>query len=59
MKRLILAFVATVAASGCANYASFQTADTVPEGEGVAGIGVTYSGYETAISDQTESFSVA
>ncbi len=58
MKRLILALVAIFATSGCANYASFQSADTVPEGQGVAGIGMTYSGYEAEVGDQTESFSV-
>lgn len=58
MKRLILALVAIFATSGCANYASFQSADTVPEGQGVAGVGLSYTGYEVEVSGVTESFSV-
>ncbi len=58
MRKLILALVAIFATSGCANYASFQSADTVPKGDSVAGIGMTYTGYEVEVNEQKESFSV-
>lgn len=58
MRKLLLALVVIFVSSGCANYASFQSADTVPEGEGVGGMGISYTGYEIEIDDQTESVSV-
>jgi hypothetical protein len=53
---IILAFA--LIATGCANFASFQSADTVPEGEGVLGVGASYTAYEIDIGDEPTSATV-
>lgn len=49
--RLFLGFVVWgLFLTGCANFASFQSADTVPKGETKTGGGLTYTKYETEIA---------
>lgn len=59
MKYRIPMFLAlAVMMTGCANYASFQSADTVPEDEFRFGVGATYSQYEIDIGEETVDASV-
>ena len=45
-------------AAACANYASFQEADTIPKGEAKTGVGATYTTYEVEVDDTKEKVGV-
>ncbi|MCB0712589.1 MAG: hypothetical protein KDD67_09690 [Ignavibacteriae bacterium] len=45
-------------ATGCANFASFQSADVVEKGETSTGGGITYSSYSFEFIDTVEDFTV-
>jgi hypothetical protein len=56
--RLLIAITLLGLSGACANYASFQEADTLPRGVTKIGVGATYTTYTAAVGNEKEEVSV-